>query len=152
MEYEYCTDNMNRRIKLEIDDAIDDCAIVAYCEGDYAGKFLYRKIESPDKYRNDIYTYKLYNMNIREKYQRAGIGTEIIKFGKKIFENVSYPDAFAGREEDHYASEGFSFMDHCIDIGVLDSGDIYHEDNENEEYMDDEYLKYLMETEKEDIE
>lgn len=110
-------DKKGRIIILEIDDYYK---MTAMHDGNIVGEFDYRMYEVPKGYGD--YTdefFELCSMNIINNYQRAGIGTEMIRFGEEKLERVSYPKDDGSRHGNHLSSEGKYLIDSCIIKGII---------------------------------
>ena len=70
--------------------------------------------------------------NVLERYQKCGIATQIIKFAKKIYDDVYFaPDTgSAGNSNDiHYSDEGLAFKPSCERNN--DTKDVLENDDED---------------------
>lgn len=109
-------DKHGREITIEIDDP----DVVAHYAGDKVGELCFCEIDC-DKSPSFI---KLINMKVDEKYQKAGIATEMMRTAVDFHGVFSRPplSAIGGSKvaaEDYYTQEGAALISRCISLGIL---------------------------------
>ncbi|MEG2415900.1 MAG: hypothetical protein RR942_13885 [Romboutsia sp.] len=131
-------DKIGRDIILEIDDYYFMSATHNGCK---IGEFDYHVYECDNGYANYTEEYfELTAMNIDCRYQKAGIGTEMIIFGEDVLKRVSYPEDTGSRHGNHLSLEGKALIDSCIIKGIIS---VPSDLDDCDEY-DDEYNEYLL--------
>lgn len=75
------------------------------------------------------YIYDLRNMWVDALFQKAGIGTEIIKQGEIHYVNVTYPHDTGDKNINHLSMEGGALISSCLRNKIISAEKYYgHED------------------------
>jgi GNAT superfamily N-acetyltransferase len=107
--------------------------VEAFHEGKQIGSIEFEEIESD----HDSYI-RLSSMNVNLDYQKAGIGTEMMKLAAEIygkdFSKPSFTAVGGSQAESHtyYTQEGAALIRRCIELDILS-------DTDTQENYDDEY-------------
>ncbi|MFD5021066.1 hypothetical protein ACFWMP_19345 [Paenibacillus sp. NPDC058367] len=106
-----------------------DFQIIAKYNHEEVGEFSYDVREEGDDY-NPLTVSELYSMNVKEGYQKAGIGLEMIKFGVESFENIIYPQ---DNTENFPTLEGAKFLNAAIRKGIIQHSNPLEDEDEDED-------------------
>ncbi|WP_408895283.1 hypothetical protein [Paenibacillus taichungensis] len=68
-------------------------------------------------------------MNIKSDYQRAGIGTEMLKLGVELYEEIQYPE---DNTENYPTIEGAVLLNAAFSAGVIKLNNIHSNDDESD--------------------
>ncbi|WJM05869.1 hypothetical protein [Paenibacillus sp. PK1-4R] len=127
----HITFNDKKGRQIEIKD--NDKGLIAIHDEEVIGEFDYEHISFDDDYTSYEF-YKLNSMNIKSDYQRAGIGTEMLKLGVKLFEKIQYPE---DNTENYPTIEGAAFLNAASSAGIIRLNNIHSDDEESDsEYYD----------------
>lgn len=120
------TDKKGRLIEIQESDK----GIIAIHEEEIIGEFDYDLITSDEHYNESDY-YVLSSMNIKPDYQRAGIGTEMLKFGVEHYQVIQYP-------EDNMANyptiEGAALLNAASSAGIIKLNNIHFDDADENDF------------------
>lgn len=122
------TDKKGRLIKIRDNDQ----GLIAIHDEEVIGEFDYELITFSDDY-TDYEFYKLSSMNIKSDYQRAGIGTEMLKFGVELYEVIQYPE---DNTENYPTIEGAALLNAASSAGIIKVNNIHSDDESDFEYYD----------------